>query len=503
MGRRVLSVWLPRLPVERLARRGIGGRLFVVASGERGRQVVAAADPVAEAAGITPGMALADARAIEPGLAAIEAEPEADARALDGLADWCGRYTPRVGLDAPDGLLLDVTGCAHLFGGEGGLLRDLAERLRGFGYSCRLALADTPSAAAALARFGPEHVLRVAPGGVRTALAGLPSAALRLPAETTALLRRLGLRRIGDLYDLPRPALSLRLGSAVLRRLDQALGIAAEPVAPRRPVPAHEARLAFAEPISDSASLAEALRRLLASLCAGLERAGQGARRLDLAGFGTDGRVGRVSVGTSRPSRDPIHLARLFAERLDRLDPGPGFEVMSLLAAAEPLSAVQIALAGTGAGRGQAAQGRLPELVDRLGSRLGLDSVRCLLPRESWWPERAAEPVPVPDDPDLLARLWPADRPRPVRLLARPEPVEVMAPVPDDPPVMFRWRGRAHRVRRADGPERIEPEWWFETGELRDYYRVEDMDGARFWIYRSGLHHPGRPARWFLHGMFA
>jgi protein ImuB len=501
MGRRVLSVWLPRLPVERLARRGVGGRLFVVVSGERGRQTVVAADPAAEDAGIAPGMALADARAVLPGLRAAESEPEADARALDGLADWCGRYTPRVGLDPPDGLLLDVTGCAHLFGGETGLLADLAGRLRGFGYSCRLALADTPSAAAALARFGPEHVLRVPPGGGKAALAGLPMAALRLPAETTALLRRLGLRRIGDLYPLPRAPLARRLGAAVVRRLDQALGLAAEPVSPRRPVPAHEARLAFAEPISERRSIEEALGRLLGRLCAGLERAGQGARRLDLACFGTDGRVGRLSIGTSRPSRDPTHLARLFAERLGRLEPGHGFEVMSLLAAAEPLSAVQIALAGSGAGEG--APPDLAELVDRLGNRLGLDSVRCLLPRESWWPERAVAPVPAPVPPRLSVRAWPADRPRPVRLLARPEPVEVTAPVPDDPPVMFRWQGRVHRVRRADGPERIEPEWWFEAGEMRDYYRVEDTEGARFWIYRAGLHHPGRPARWFLHGMFA
>ncbi|WP_207478186.1 Y-family DNA polymerase [Arenibaculum pallidiluteum] len=507
MARRILAVWLPRLATDRLARRGVAerdggghgreGRPLAAVAGVRGRRLLTAVDALAEQAGLAPGMTLADARAVEPGLVAVEADPAADARALDGLADWCGRYTPWVGTDPPDGLVLDVTGCAHLLGGEPALLDDVARRLRAFGYACRLALADTPAAAAALARFHPRDAVRAPSGRGREALAPLPVAALRLDATTTALLGRLGLRRIGDLYPLPRPSLAVRLGAAVVRRLDQALGLAAEPVSPRRPVPPHAARMAFAEPISERASMDAALTGLLARLCAGLERAGQGARLLELCFFRMDGRVERARIGTARPVRDPGHLARLFAEKLERLDPGPGFEAASLLAEAEPLVPSQGGLAAPGlADPGMPPA--LAELVDRLGNRLGPDGVQRLLPRESWWPERAVEPAPALARPTAAAP-WPVDRPRPVRLLAVPEPILATALVPDDPPVMFRWREALHRVSRADGPERIEPEWWRALTEPRDYYRVEDEAGCRFWLFRTGF---DRTARWFLHGVF-
>jgi protein ImuB len=477
--------------------------------GGGGRRVVVALDRAAERAGLAPGMPLADARAVEPGLVAVEADPAADARALDGLADWCGRYTPWVGLDSPDGLVLDVTGCAHLLGGEAALVADLLRRVRGFGYHARAALADTAAAAWALARFGPRGQGPVPPGRGRDALAPLPVAALRLDPATAAALGRLGLRRVGDLLDLPRASLATRFGAALVRRLDQALGRAADPVSPRRPVPPHAARLAFAEPISARASIDAALGRLLADLCRGLELAGRGARRVELSCFRADGRVERAGIGTARPVREPARLARLFAERLDRLDPGPGFDAMTLLAEAEPQAPDQIALEGRGWGGAPApltpSSEALADLVDRLGNRLGPDRVHRPVPRASWWPERAVEPGPPlapPPVPPAGGAPWPRDRPRPVRLLRVPEPVEAMAPVPDDPPVMFRWREAVHHVRRAEGPERIEPEWWRELAETRDYYRVEDGQGRRFWLFRAGLHLPGRHPRWFLHGVF-
>jgi protein ImuB len=515
MARRVLSLWLPRLATDRLTRREPALRELplVTVAGERGRMIVTAAGCPAELAGIRPGMTLADARALEPAIRPVDADFMADARALEGLADWCGRYTPWVGLDAPDGIFLDITGCGHLFGGEAALLEDVTGRLDGFGYGTRAAIGDTPGAAWGMAHHGAERYGIVRPGHGRQALAELPVEGLRLPAEIVAGLRRVGMRRIGDLYAMPRAGITARFGVIVTRRLDLALEISPEPISPRRPVPPHIARVAFAEPISTPENLTTATRHLLDELCAGMERAGQGARRLDLGFFRVDGRVERSSVGTSRPVRTPLHLARLFAEKLDRVEPGPGVEIMILAATTEPLGAAQIAMrigapavtALLGGEREDEA-----ELVDRLGNRFGLPRVRRLLPRESWWPENNTEPAVALDIPSRgapnhgasQAASWPSDRFRPVRLLPRPESIHVMAPVPDDPPLMFRWRDIPHKVVHAEGPERLEPEWWREVTEMRDYYRVEDTAGQRFWVYRAGLYQPDRVARWYLHGVF-
>jgi protein ImuB len=507
MARRVLSLWLPGLATDRLARREPALRRspLVTVAGERGRMIVAAVNSLAESAGIQPGMTLADARALEPAIRPADADFPADARALDGLADWCGRYTPWVGLDAPDGIFLDITGCGHLFGGEAALLEDVTGRLDGFGYGTRAAIADTPGAAWAMARHGGERHAVVRPGQGRQALAGLPVEALRLSAETAIGLRRVGMRRIADLYAMPRAGITARFGAVVTRRLDLALAISPEPISPRRPVPPHIARAAFAEPISTPENLTTATRRLLDELCAGMERAGQGARRLDLGFFRVDGRVERSSIGTSRPVRASLHLARLFAEKLDRVEPGPGVEIMILAATTEPLGAAQTMMRiGAPALFGGEREDEA-ELVDRLGNRFGMPRVRRLLPRESWWPENNVERAAALDDPNRgagQATPWPSDRFRPVRLLARPEPIHVMAPVPDDPPMMFRWRDIPHKVVHAEGPERLEPEWWRELTEMRDYYRVEDQSGQRFWVYRAGLYQQDRAARWYLHGVF-
>ena len=507
MSRRCLALWLPRLVTDVFERRREGPRgreLAVVLAGGRGVTVVAV-NRAAELAGARPGMGLADARALVPELAALSAEPAAVAETLERLADWAGRYTPWLAIEGDDGLMLDITGCAHLFGGEDGLAGDLGERLARAGFAAVIALADTPGAARALARFGGGGI--VAAGEQRQALAGLPAAALGLERAIAAGLARVGLRRIGDLYPMPRRALAARFGVEVGRRLDRALGAEDEPVSPRRPPAPHSVRLAFAEPVSAPEQLHAATARLLTSLCAGLERAGEGARWLELSAYRVDAGCDRppqsIAVGTSRPARAPAALMRLLAERLERLDPGPGFEVLVLAAPlAEPLAAAQLGFDGSSAGD---AESDLAGLVDRLTLRLGEGAVRRPLPFASWWPERAVrwaaalDPYTGPD--------WPSDRPRPLRLLARPEAIEMMAPVPDDPPVMFRWRGQVHKVTHAEGPERLEPEWWREpagggAGGLRDYYRVEDGEGRRYWLYRDGLYRPERPPPWFLHGLF-
>ncbi len=573
--RRVVSLWLPRFATDLWHRRRAPGgpraarpsggwpakadlparaeaRPLALVARERGRLLLAAVDAAAERGGLSPGLPLAGARALIPELETAPYDPAGGAQALTRLVEWCGRYTPWVALDGSGcdfggaaGILLDVTGCAHLFGntdsggtdsggtdsggtgsgggdsgGEMALLADLVTRLERLGFTARAALAETAGAAWAVARFaqpvpapspgsGDPRWTVVPPGAGRAALASLAPAALRLPPATVELMERLGLRRIGALFELPRAALAPRFGPCVARRLAQALGAEAEPISPRQPVPARITRRVFAEPITAPGDIARALEQLLGGLCRGLEAAQLGARRLELTTYRVDGSLRRLGLGTSRPTRDPAHLARLFAEHLERIDPGFGIEVMTLAAtAAQDLSALQLALAGAEED-GEAGGGSdLPDLIDRLGNRLGPGNVRRVVPYESHIPERAAAAVPALQetaaawrDPGRALEGQPFARPpRPLRLLPRPEPIEAIALLPDHPPVRFRWRRLSHEVTRAEGPERIAPEWWQAASELagapaRDYFRVEVADGRRYWLYRAA-------GRWFLHGVF-
>jgi protein ImuB len=484
---------------------------------------VAAVNPAAEAVGVRPGLSLAAARALVPGLATFEADPAADRGALERLARWCGRYTPWTAVDEHAGgpgaasLWLDISGCAHLFGGEAALLDDLARRLCAFGFTARAAVADTPGAAWAVARFAATGATTVvAPQQIRRVLAPLPVAGLRLLPGVAEALGRVGLGRIGDLAQVARAPLAARFGAASLRRLDQALGRTDEAISPGRPVAALRARRAFAEPIGRRDDVAAALDRLLAELCTRLEKTCQGARRLELILYRVDGTTAGAAIGTGRPVRDADHLKRLFAEKLATLDVGFGVETMILTAtAADPLSPVQTDLDGHGGTEGHHVARPAAHLVDRLGNRLGADGVVHLGLRASHIPERASHAVsalaqaPCPcggteDEPGWRP-------PRPLHLLPSPEPIQVVAPVPDDPPAMFRWRRRQHRVAEAEGPERIGPEWWLEEplapasqqDRIRDYYRVEDTAGQRFWVYRDGPYRPGIKPRWYLHGFFA
>jgi len=442
-------------------------------------------------------MPLADARALHPGLAVAEADFAGDAAALARLAAWCGRYSPWTAPCPPDGVWLDVTGCAHLHGGEDGLMAEALERLARLGIAAYAVIADSAGAAWAVARHGGARTQAVPEGGQRAALADLPVAALRLVPEMVQTLARVGLRRVGDLYAMPRPSLVLRFGADLAARLDQALGALPEPLSPLPPPPLRWARRRFAEPIAAPADIHAATSGLIDALCRRLAADGAGARRLELTLYRVDGTPVAARVGTARPSREPRHLLRLIEERLGDLDPGLGIEDMLLAATlAESQAPAQLAFA-----RGPEDGGDdLAALVDRLAVRLDDNAVGRPLLAESHWPERAVRFVP-PLDVSIGARRRGA--PRPVRFLRHPEPVEAVAPVPDDPPLMFRWRKVMHRVRRADGPERIAGEWWHGWSELRDYYRVEDREGRRFWLYRSGLHRADAPARWYLHGVFA
>ena len=447
-------------------------------------------------------MGLADARAMIPTLAVADEDPNADLTLLDEIADWAERYTPLVARGS-DGLMLDITGCAHLFGGEEALLADCLARLLTQGFLARGAIADTPGAAWAIARFAETGV--TGPGAALPVLASLPVAALRLEAETVSALNRVGLKRIGQIVDAPRAPLAARFGSLLLRRLDQALGREEEAIDPRRPPPVFIAERRFAEPIAREEDVSAALTSLAATLAASLERHGEGARRLEYALFRVDGAVTRITVGATRPLRSPKLILALFREKFasfgDDLDAGFGFDMARLSAAATaPADPLQTDLIGDGDPAADIAG-----LVDRIGARLGEDRVTALVEHPTHIPERAESFVPqtaLAGQPRAAAPP-PDGALRPLRLFAHPEPIVVTAEIPDGPPAQFRWRRALYRVIRAEGPERIAAEWWNGIGPTRDYFRVEDEAGRRFWLYRDGLFSEAAEPQWYVHGLFA
>jgi protein ImuB len=475
-----------------------------------------ALDETAEKLGLRPGQALADARAMIPALAVADDDPAADHALLEGIADWAERYTPLVALDVPQearrcaaptggqhGLMLDVTGSSHLFGGERTLLADLAARLSAQGFRANMAIADTPGAASAAARFGGGAV--VPEGGATEMLRPLPLAALRLDHETVSALDRVGLKRIGQLIGASRGPLAARFGRILIRRLDQALGQEEEAINPRRPAPAMIAERRFAEPIAREEDIAATLSSLATTLSKSLEARGLGARHLELALFRVDGVVKRIAVGAGRPLRAPKLVLALFREKFaglgETIDMGFGFDMARLaVIASAPVDPAQIDLSGNAT-----AAADLDGLIDRIGARLGPEHVTRIVARESHIPERAEVHTMGEGGGRMDREIPPSSDPidRPLRLFERPEPVEAIAEVPDGPPVRFRWRRVLYQVARAEGPERIAPEWWRDDALSRDYFRVEDLAGHRFWLYREGLY--GRELavpRWYLHGVF-
>ncbi len=525
--RRIIAAWFPWWPVERLAWRcpEVHTRAFATIGEQRGRLVIEAVNPRAAGAGLAPGMPLADGRAIVPDVIVHPADPAADTHALKRLARWADGFTPRVTPAGADGLFLDVGGCTHLHGGEEALLAALGAGLGGLGLTSRLALAGTPGAAWALARHGEESgaiVTRSAdPDEVKEALAGLPVAALRLEADIVEALVSFGLDRIGTLYPFDPGALAKRFGPAPRRRLEQALGFVEEPVVSLPPPLPREVRRAFAEPISTVDAIHAAVEALLGDLCRNLSRAGEGVRRMRLVSRRGDGARSVLVAGTSRPLRRSRLLINLLSGKLERIDPGFGIEEMVL--SAEVVEVVEeeqedwFARAGTGAvdrggwigGEGGTDREELAALLDRLGNRFGFGNIACPVPRQSWLPERAVELREPLAARQVSPPGWPEGRHRPVRLLSPPERVEVVAResggmAPTGAPVFFRWRGRRYRLRVAEGPERLECEWWLGDAPSRDYYLAGDEEGRRYWLYceRPGGS-SGSPPRWFLHGFFA
>ncbi|MFN3646648.1 MAG: Y-family DNA polymerase [Gemmobacter sp.] len=476
--RRLLCLWFPRLASDR-ALRGHGAEPgpFAIVARTGNADRLACLNPAAEAQGLARGMTLADARALCPALRSQPAAPERDAALLGALHRWAGRFSPLVARDGADGLMLDIAGVAHLFGGEAALVAEVAGRLERAGLGVVPGLADTRGAAWALAHHAGGG--RAAPGGTLAAIGDLPPAALRLAPDTAAALARLGLRRIRDLVGMPRATLARRFGAETTLRLDQALGAAPEPLAPEAPAVAPAVRLTLPEPIGLLADVQAGLDRLLARLFQRLEAAHRGARALRLELARVDRSTLTVDLRLARPLRDAAAIAALYAPRLDGLDAGFGIDAMRLVALdTDPLPPRQIASAGQ-----EAAADRLADLVTRLANRLGFEALERLDPAESHIPERAVSVVSAAFAPPPPAP-WHAQPGRPVTLFA-PEPLAG----PPLPGCRFRWRGVWLTGQAAQGPERIAPEWWFDdpawAAGPRDYWQVETAEGPRLWAFHT------------------
>lgn len=466
---------------------------------------------MALASGVRPGLALADARALIPALHVDPANPAADRACLADLADWARRWTPLTAIDG-EGLVLDVAGCAHLLGGEDALMADAARRFAALGFRVQIGFAPNPVAAAALALAGVSE--RIGQERLADALNPLPLQCLGLLPELVAGLGRVGLRSIGDLASRPRAPLARRFGQGLIDRLDQAYGVRGAPITPRLTSAPYVSERRFTEPLTHREDVRLVARDLAVHLASLLERHGEGARAVELSLFKVDGGVLNVPVATSRPLRDARLIADLIGRKLEALgetlDVGFGLDVVRLSVTLATVDAAsQIDLDAR-----HAEDEAVRRMVDRIGARLGAERLVRLVPLASHWPEHAACTVPAAQAGDLpSAAVWlhapvePESVPeRPVRLFSTPELVEAVAGVPDGPPVRFRWRRMLHEVAHAEGPERIAPEWWRPGASrlTRDYFRVEDANGARFWLYRDGLYereetHP----RWYLHGVFA
>jgi protein ImuB len=472
-----------------------------------GALLLAAVDATARALGLAPGQKLADARACIPALVAMEHDRNADRRFLERLADAADRYTPLVALEPPEGFILDITGCAHLFGGETALRQDLLRRLAGAGLTARATIAGTPEAASALARHGACE--RVDPGGEEAAVAPLSVAALGIDPAVALALTRAGLKTIGDLSSRPGDILVARFGALLATRLRRVTGREDTRLTPRRAVAACMVERRFAEPVGRREDLLGALGLILGTAGATLEERGEGGRLFEASFFRTDSVVRRIAVETGEPSRDAAALSRLFAEKMhlldDPSDPGFGFDLIRLaVLRTEAQAQRQTRLDG----RGEADRETVA-LIDRLVARFGRDCVVRLLDRHSHIPERAETMRPaiaVGASPAWAAPRAARPLTRPLQLFDPPQPIETLAEVPDGPPATFHWRRTTHQIARAEGPERIATEWWRdgESALTRDYYCLEDREGRRFWVFRQGLYGTETTApRWFVHGLFA
>lgn len=500
MQQRFVSIWFRHLLTDWLSIRqpALKEQPFVLAVPEHGRMVITATNLLAEQQGIYAGMVAADAKAIVSGLQVIDDRPEQRAKLLKALGLWCIRYTPMVAVDLPDGLILDISGCAHLWGGEELYLKSISNTLRSKGYDVQVAMADTIGAAWAMARFEQSNTI-VKCGKQTEALLHLPVIALRLESHITARLNKLGLKQIRHVIHMPRPALFRRFGPVLLSRLDQALGYENEVLQLLKPVVPYLECLPCLEPISTAKGIEIAIQQLLEMLCNRLLSEGKGLRMAVMACHRLDGKRQQIAIGTNQPTCSIPHLFKLFELKIATINSGLGIELFEMKALkVEDISPGQEALwSGSAALQNE----MVVKLLDKIAGKVGQDAISRYLPVPQHWPENSFKVATSLNEKSQVE--WSNGKSRPICLLKDPEPIEVSAPIPDYPPMLFRYKNQTHHIKKADGPERIEREWWLDKGEHRDYYTVEDTAGIRYWLFRSGHYSDKQANKWFIHGFFA
>jgi protein ImuB len=471
---------------------------FALALPDHGRMRITEVSAIAKMHGIETGMVVADAKVILPSLQVFDDTPGLSEKLLKKIALWCIRYTPVASIDSPDGLILDVSGCTHLWGGEENYLKELTNKLKSFGYHIRVAMADTIGTAWAISRFGKIKAI-IKTNEQLEALMPLPPAALRLDIGILERLQKLGLHRISSFMNMQRSALRRRFGEQLLLHLDQALGNKEEFIEPVIPVEPYSERLPVLEPIQTSTGIEIALQKLLDALCKRLVQEGKGLRIATLKCYRIDNKTEQISISTNHASNNTQHLFKLFEQKICTIEPALGIELFTLEAAkVEEITPVQETFWTANSGLESK---ELAELLDRIESKFGNDIVHRYLPDEHYLPERSIKlAASLKEKPSTE---WRDDKPRPIRLLKEPQLIQVTAPIPDYPPMNFRYKDKLHTIKKADGPERIEPEWWLKKEEFRDYFIVEDDEGKRYWLFRAGHYDANKNPSWFIHGFFA
>jgi protein ImuB len=500
MSRRYVAIWFYELITDWFSMQEPSLRRvpFVTTIKEHGRMVITAINKAARKEGINTGMVLADARILFPALAVRNDIPGLSERLLKKMAAWCIRFTPIVALDLPQGLFFDATGCSHLWGGDEAYLTDIIKRLNKRGYHVRVGMADTIGAAWAIARYGKGSPV-IESGAHNNAVMSLPIAALRIDIELTERLYKLGLLEIHQLIGMPRSALRRRFGEGIVKKIDLALGSEEEIIEPVIPLVPYQERLPCLEPIVTASGIEIALQNLLESLCARLQKAGKGIRVAKFTCFRVDAQMQQIDIATGRPSVHVPHLFKLFEIKISTIEPALGIELFVLDAEkVEDMVPVQMAAWKTTNGLNSQ---EVSELLDRITGKFGSSVLHRYLPDEHYWPERSIKLAASLDEQPTTK--WVTSKRRPVLLLRQPQLIQVTAPVPDYPPMNFQYKGKLHKIIRADGPERVEQEWWLQQGQHRDYYCVEDEDGCRYWIFRLGHYDADKQYGWYLHGYFA